>query len=435
MLYTDLTKKALKLPFYAHKEQVDKSGLPYIYHPIHLAEQMDTEEEICVALLHDVVEDTDITFENLKDAGFSEDVIYALKLLTHDENMPYMDYVKRIKRCSELARKVKIADLRHNSDLTRLDTVSDKDIKRAEKYDQALSLLTLNNSRIYGAIIGDIVGSKYEFNNIKTKDFSFISEGCNFTDDTIMTIAVAKALLRISHSDFSYFQNFLVEEMQNLGRKYPYPQGGYGGNFGQWIHRDNPTPYNSYGNGSAMRVSPCAIYAVELDEALELAELSASVTHNHPEGIKGAKATSAAIFMAKSGKTKEEIKKYICENFYMLNKTVNEIRADYTFNETCQETVPQAITAFLESNDFEDAIRNAVSLGGDSDTLAAITGSIAWVYYSKYDGNGKFEFPIDFIWVKKANDVLPEDFLEISNEFEERSIKRQSWYNRITGNY
>jgi len=435
MLYTELTKKALKMAYEAHKNQVDKSGVPYIYHPIHLAEQMHTEEEICVALLHDVVEDTDITFEELKDAGFGEDVIYALNLLTHDENIPYMDYIKRIKRCSDTARKVKLADLRHNSDLTRLDTVLDKDIKRAEKYNQAISLLTLKNSRIYGAIIGDIVGSKYEFNNIKTKDFSFISEGCNFTDDTIMTIAVAKALLRICHSDFSNFQNFLIEEMQNLGRKYPHPQGGYGGNFGQWIFSDNPKPYNSYGNGSAMRVSPCAIYAVELDEALKLAEISASVTHNHPEGIKGAQATVAAIFLAKTGKSKDEIRKYISENFYSLNETVDEIRRYYTFNETCQGTVPQAITAFLESTDFEDAIRNAVSLGGDSDTLAAITGSIAWVYYSKYDGNGNFEIPLDLAWIEKINSILPSEFLETINEFERRSVARQGWYNRITGNY
>lgn len=428
MLYTELTKKALKIAYEAHKNQVDKSGLPYIYHPLHLAEQMETEDEICVALLHDVIEDTDTTLEQIKKMGFNQDIIYALKLMTHDDNMPYMEYIHRIKRCSTLAKKVKLADLMHNSDLSRLDCVSEKDKERVKKYNDARLLLSLENSRIYGAIIGDIVGSKYEFNNIKKKEFPFLSTGCNYTDDTIMTVAVARALLRIEQNDFSKFYNFLIEEMQGLGRKYPNPQGGYGGNFGQWIFSDNPKPYNSYGNGSAMRVSPCAIYAVELEEALKLAEVSASVTHNHPHGIKGAKATAAAIFMAKSGETKEDIKKYICDNFYKLDEPIDEIRVNYTFNETCQETVPQAITAFLESESFEDAIRTAVSLGGDSDTLAAITGSIAWVYYSKYDGNGKFEIPLDLAWVEKINSILPSEFIETMNEFERRSIARQGWY-------
>ena len=245
-----------------------------------------------------------------------------------------------------------------------------------------------------------------------------MSEGCNYTDDTIMTIAVANALLKVKGNDFSSLSDFFVEEMQALGRKYPTPQGGYGGNFGQWIHSDNPTPYNSFGNGSAMRVSPCAIFATTLDEALELAEISASVTHNHPEGVKGAKATSAAIFMAKAGQTKEEIREYICKNFYELTESVDEIRKTYRFNETCQETVPQAIIAFLESADFEDAIRNAVSLGGDSDTLTAITGSVAWAYY------GKYEIPIDSMWMEKVNSLLPKEFLETLDKFEKISTTR-----------
>ena len=159
MLYTELTKKAMKIAYEAHKDQVDKSGLPYIYHPIHLAEQMESEDEICVALLHDVAEDTDITLEQLKEMGFNENIIYAIRLMTHDDNMPYMEYVKRIKGCSDLAKKVKLVDLSHNSDLSRLDYVSEKDIKRVEKYSQAQLLLGLKNSRIYGAVIGDIVGS------------------------------------------------------------------------------------------------------------------------------------------------------------------------------------------------------------------------------------------------------------------------------------
>lgn len=334
-----------------------------------------------------------------------------------------------------MQKKVKIADLKHNSELTRLDVVSGKDLERVEKYKKAISLLTSENSFIYGAVIGDIVGSKYEFDNIKTKDFPFISEGCNYTDDTIMTIAVARALLKVTHSDFSGLSHYIADEMQKMGRKYSHPQGGYGGNFAQWIYSDDPMPYGSFGNGAAMRVSPCAIYAVELDEALKLAEISAAVTHNHPEGIKGAKATAAAIFMAKTGKTKDEIRKYINDNFYELTLTVDEIRVNYGFNETCQGTVPQAIIAFLESDDFEDAIRNAVSLGGDSDTLTAITGSIAWAFYSEYDGNGKFEIPVDLRWLEKVNSILPEEFKETMSEFEERRISRQSWYNRITDSY
>lgn len=436
MLYTELTKKALKIAYEAHKDRVDKSGVPYIYHPIHLAEQMETEDEICVALLHDVIEDTLITLEQLEEMGFNQEIIYAIRVLTHNDNMSYIEYIKRIKRCSALARKVKLADLTHNSELSRLDFVTETDKKRVEKYKHARLLLSLENSRIYGAIIGDIVGSKYEFNNIKTKDFPFLSAGCDYTDDTIMTVATAKALLRIEHSNFTRFYDFLIEEMQELGRKYPNPQGGYGGNFGQWIFNDHPRPYNSFGNGSAMRVSPCAIYAVELEEALELAKISASVTHNHPEGIKGAQATAAAIFLAKTRKSKEEIRDYISENFYSLDESVDEIRRNYVFNETCQKTVPQAITAFLESENFEDAIRNAVSLGGDSDTLAAITGSIAWVYYSEEDfGSGKFDFPIDLMWIEKVNLLLPEEFLETINELEIRSVARQGWSNRITGNY
>ncbi|MBQ4556663.1 MAG: ADP-ribosylglycohydrolase family protein [Clostridia bacterium] len=288
---------------------------------------------------------------------------------------------------------------------------------------------------MYGAIIGDIVGSKYEFNNIKTKEFPFLSDGCSYTDDTIMTIAVARALMN-ANGKHTEFYNTLIEEMKTLGRKYPHPQGGYGGRFEQWILSNNPSPYNSFGNGSAMRVSPCAIYAVELQEALELAEISASVTHNHPEGIKGAKATAAAIFMAKTCKSKDEIRKYISDKFYPLDKTVDEIRKSYEFNETCQDTVPQAIIAFLESESFEDAIRNAVSLGGDTDTLAAITGSIAWVYYSKEDcDSGKFNFPIDLSHIETINSILPSEFVDTLNEFEKRCVARQGWYNRITGQY
>lgn len=280
-------------------------------------------------------------------------------------------------------------------------------------------------SRLYGAVIGDIVGSKYEFNNIKQKDFPLFSEGCSYTDDTIMTIAVANALLN-SWNDKDSFTKFLVSEMQRLGRKYPYPQGGYGGKFSSWLQSDFPEPYNSFGNGSAMRVSPCAIYAVELSEALELAELSASVTHNHHEGIKGAKAVAAAIFLAKTGKSKNEIKEYIENNFYLLQASLDEIRLNYTFNETCQETVPQSITAFLESDSFEDAIRNAVSIGGDTDTVAAITGSIAWAFYHD------IHHDIHDQLIAKTNTYLPQEFVDTIVLFDKKAQARASSYFRIT---
>jgi len=225
-----------------------------------------------------------------------------------------------------------------------------------------------------GAIIGDIVGSVYEWDNIKTKDFPLFSLKCFFTDDTVMTLAVAEGAMNGgSPEDF-------VAAMKKYGHLYP--DAGYGGRFWNWIFSDSADPYNSWGNGSAMRVSPVAwmndtLSAVELS-----ANISAAITHNHPEGIKGAQATAAAIFLAREGRSKEEIKVYIMDKYgYDLNRTLDEIRPGYRFNESCQGTVPEAIIAFLESTDFEDAIRNAISLGGDSDTLAAITGSIAEAAY------------------------------------------------------
>ena len=225
-----------------------------------------------------------------------------------------------------------------------------------------------------GAIIGDIVGSVYEWNNIKTKDFPFFNEKCFFTDDTVMTIAVADALLKGGTTDD------FIDSMKEIGRLYP--NSGYGGGFANWLFSDSREPYNSWGNGSAMRVSPCGWFADSLEEAETLAERSAAVTHNHPEGIKGAQATAAAIYLARTDTKKDKIKAYIESKYgYNLSRTLDEIRPGYRFNETCQETVPEAIIAFLESRDFIDAIRNAISLGGDSDTLAAITGSIAEAAY------------------------------------------------------
>lgn len=251
-----------------------------------------------------------------------------------------------------------------------------------------------------GAIIGDIVGSVYEFNNIKTKDFPLFRDDCFFTDDTVMTCAVAEAIMNGGERDG------FIDAMKKYGRMYP--NAGYGGNFGRWLFSDDRKPYNSYGNGSAMRVSPCAWIwdcgftartGMYPSNAYNMTKLSAEVTHNHPEGVKGALATADAIFLCRfyfggycldygepinndPAECKKRIKEHIEKEYgYDLSKTLDEIRPTYCFNETCQETVPQAIAAFLESTDFEDAIRNAISLGGDSDTLAAITGSIAEAAY------------------------------------------------------
>jgi len=229
-----------------------------------------------------------------------------------------------------------------------------------------------------GAMIGDIIGSRFEWHNIKIKEFELYTDACSFTDDTVMTLAVAKAIID-SRGDYTKLPEMVVTYMQRIGR--PYPSCGYGGNFYNWIYSDNPQPYGSYGNGAAMRVSPCAFFATSMKEAKELSRIVTEVTHNHIEGIKGAEATTVAIYLAKTGKSKAEIKDYIDAHYYPMTFTLDEIRDTYQFDVSCQGTVPQAIQAFLESTSFEDAIRNAISIGGDSDTLAAITGGIAEAYY------------------------------------------------------
>jgi len=229
-----------------------------------------------------------------------------------------------------------------------------------------------------GAIIGDIAGSRFEFNNIHSKDFDLFAEDCQVTDDSIMTLAIAKAILSCN-GDWQQLGYNAVKYMQKIGRKYP--NCGFGGMFRKWVFNSAPEPYNSYGNGAAMRVSPCGFIARTEEEALLLSRKVTEVTHNHPEGLKGAEAVSVAIFMARNGAAKNEIEERMEKDYYPLNFTLDGIRDDYQFNETCQETVPQAIVAFLESVSFEDAIRGAVSIGGDSDTLAAITGSIAEAFY------------------------------------------------------
>ncbi|MEE0334347.1 MAG: ADP-ribosylglycohydrolase family protein [Catenibacterium mitsuokai] len=235
---------------------------------------------------------------------------------------------------------------------------------------------------MYGAILGDIIGSPFEFDRgDKTKDFKLFSRRSHFTDDSVMTLAVCEALLKVGQdATVKEIEDAVISSMQSWGRRYPH--AGYGGYFRRWLTACHPEPYNSFGNGSAMRVSAVGWLYDSLENTRTVAKATANVTHNHPEGIKGAEATASAIFMARNGSSKEEIKKYIENEFhYDLNRTLDEIRPSYHMDETCQKTVPEAIIAFLEATDFEDAIRNAVSLGGDTDTLGAITGSIAEAYY------------------------------------------------------
>lgn len=229
---------------------------------------------------------------------------------------------------------------------------------------------------LYGTIFGDIAGSTYEFRACKNYNFTTVPEKSRFTDDTVMTLAVASWLMK-DPNDI----NVLVKEMQYFGNRYP--RAGYGGMFRKWLIKEDPEPYNSFGNGSAMRVSPCAWVAKSLEEAENLAKKSAIVTHNHPEGVKGAQATAAAIYLARVGKTKEQIKDYIESKYgYDLSRTIKEIKeSGYKFDSTCQGSVPESIIAFLESNDYEDCIRKAIWLGGDADTQAAIAGSIAEAFY------------------------------------------------------
>jgi ADP-ribosylglycohydrolase len=247
---------------------------------------------------------------------------------------------------------------------------------------------------MFGAIIGDIVGSRYEFHNHRSKDFELFSGKCRATDDSVMTLALAKALMKtftvraaagggVDETFHALLSNMAVKYMREIGRKYPFC--GYGGMFRQWIFSDDPKPYNSYGNGAAMRVSAAGFIASTLQEAEELAETVTAVTHNHPEGIKGAKAAAAAIFLARDGVKIDGIREHIEKNYYPLDFIIDDIRESYRFNETCQDTVPQAIECFLESASFEDAIRTAVSLGGDSDTIGAIAGGIADAYYGVPD--------------------------------------------------
>ncbi|MFQ5604464.1 MAG: ADP-ribosylglycohydrolase family protein [bacterium] len=248
-----------------------------------------------------------------------------------------------------------------------------------------------------GAIAGDIIGSVYEHHSIKTTKFPLFVPACTFTDDTVLTIAAAYAILE--NEDF-------VTSFKKFGRRYPF--AGYGGSFIQWLFSEDCEPYNSWGNGSAMRVSPVGFAFNTIQDVLQTAAKSAAVTHNHPQGIIGAQATALAIFLARTGSSKKQIQNEISDRFdYQLNRALEDIRPVYTFDVSCQGSVPEAIIAFLESEDFESAIRNGISLGGDSDTIACIAGGIAQAFYKTLPEK----------IVQPVREKLPDEFLAVVDDF------------------
>lgn len=253
-----------------------------------------------------------------------------------------------------------------------------------------------------GAIAGDIIGSIYEHRRIKTKVFPLFSPGCTFTDDSVLTIALAQTIL--DNDDYA-------KVMKEYFRRYP--DRGYGASFYTWAGNRESKPYNSWGNGAAMRISPVGFAFDSLGEVLEKARIYTEITHNHPEGIKGAQAAASAVFLATTGKSKKEIREYVEKSFgYDLSRSLDEIRPGYRFDVSCQGTVPQAITAFLESTDYVDAVRNAISLGGDSDTLACITGGIAHAFYG--------ELPVDVS--AKVYDILDDDLDAVTRRFMDKFV-------------
>lgn len=245
----------------------------------------------------------------------------------------------------------------------------------------------MNEKLILGAICGDIVGSPYEFSPIKSKEFEFINQFSEFTDDTVMTIVNMEWLLDIKDGETEEeCKERLISLMHEIGIKYP--NCGYGGHFYGWLVNKHTEPYYSWGNGSAMRVSPVGWMFDTMEDVLKYAKISAEVTHNHPEGIKGAQATAAAIFLARNGKSKKEIHDYIVDTFeYDLDRKLDDFQKDYKFDVSCMGSVPEAIICFLESESYEDAIRNCVWLGGDCDTTGAICGGIAEAFYGRLDNN------------------------------------------------
>ena len=269
---------------------------------------------------------------------------------------------------------------------------------------------------MYGAILGDMIGAPYEFDRGgKTKDFPLFTKESAFTDDTVMTIAVADALMdQAPDAPEEAVREALISAMHRWGKKYPH--AGYGGNFGRWLRSGSREPYGSYGNGSAMRASAAGWLYGTMAETRRIARLTAEVTHNHPEGIKGAEAAAAAIFLGRTGSGRQEIREYTIREFgYDLSRTCDEIRPAYRHVESCQETVPEAITAFLEGTDFEDVIRTAVSLGGDCDTLTCIAGSMAEAFYGVPEE------------LKEAcRERLPKEMLKVLDRFGQVRLPRVS---------
>lgn len=273
----------------------------------------------------------------------------------------------------------------------------------------------LNKNFVIGAIIGDIAGSRFEFNPIKNKDFELLPIGknyldpkqpfkeycstCHFTDDTVMTIAVANAFLK-TNDDFNNVSKLVIKNLKYFGNKYPL--AGYGAKFNTWLQMPTTEPYNSYGNGSAMRISAVPYFAKNLDEVKLLSKLVTEVAHNHPEGVKGAEATAVCIWLAKKNYNKDYIKKYVEDHYYKLDFNYEDLVKSYDHDESCQNSVPQSIFAFLISNSYEDTIKTAISMGGDADTMACIAGGIAAAYYG---------LPKDI--EEKGLEFLPDEFKEI----------------------
>ena len=252
-----------------------------------------------------------------------------------------------------------------------------------------------------GAIIGDIAGSKYEFSNLRTDRFDLLSKGCSFTDDTVCTIANMDWLLHGDKKD----PLSATEYLRKWTRRYPY--AGYGGRFFQWIHSDHPRPYGSYGNGSAMRISPVAWAANNINELKELSDTFTGITHNHPEGLKGALTVATCIYMAIHGSSKEEIKEYAIKQYPEISTlNLDDLRRNYRFNETCQGSVPQALYCFLTSNDYEDCIKTTISIGGDCDTTSAMSGGIAEAFYGIPDS-----------LKMRVRDLLDSEMIKIVDEF------------------
>ena len=265
---------------------------------------------------------------------------------------------------------------------------------------------------MWGAIIGDIVGSRFEFHNHKSKDFEFFIDDCFFTDDTVMTIAMAKALSENRGKTVEELKNAVIYEMSAFA--YKYQDAGYGNMFYNFLFF-NPVPYNSLGNGAAMRISAVGEFCNSLAEVKRISKAVTEVSHNHPESVKGAECVAVCIYLARTGNSKEEIKEYVIENYYpeVKDMTCDDIRPNYVFDETCQGTVPQAITCFFEGDDFEDVIRNAISLGGDSDTIGAIAGSVAEAY---------FGVPYEMIQVVREN-YLSKDLLKTIDKINTKRYK------------